>query len=569
MRGVRGKYVRYLWLSAVLGALLCATVPASADAAFSLLSSFGGEGTGMGMFTVPLAGITTDAHGNVYVADEGGNRIEEFTAGGAFIREWSAAGGGVALKEPETVALAESGSDSGDLYVTDAGNRRVVEFTPEGVFIRTWGFGVENGENKFQICTTTSCRAGLPSGSNEGGFETPAGVAVDPTSGDVYVADSFNQDSFSIYKYQPHGDFIGIVGQDELLQGTHGGSFDHPTALATDAAGDLYVVDAGNHRVQKLGPSGEFLRTWGRGVHVGESGASEHFGVCTEASSCQQGEPGEAAGDLGEGRAPASIAVDSTGNVWVPDPGNLRVQEFSAEGAFTMAFGWGVADGEDKLETCTSTCRRGLPGPPAPLFESPLGVAAAPSGCDLYVSDADANELIDEFGCGEEEHLHQPSSEEEPKPSGEEQKPPSTGNTSNNPSTGNTAVVTGGAPNGGGASGHGPNTTASAAAQAEVLATALGLPSAKACYSRRSFKIHIHQPAGYAHIVSAEVFLGGRREHTAKGKRITAQIVLGGLPYGTFTIRIVAHTVTHTTIVGTRTYHTCRAKPLKGDHHRL
>jgi len=38
---------------------------------------------------------------------------------------------------------------------------------------------------------------------------------------------------------------------------------------------------------------------------------------------------------------------------------------------------------------------------------------------------------------------------------------------------------------------------------------------------------------------------------------------LSGLPYGTFTIKIVARTVKGTTLTGTRTYHTCRAKPLK------
>jgi hypothetical protein len=55
----------------------------------------------------------------------------------------------------------------------------------------------------------------------------------------------------------------------------------------------------------------------------------------------------------------------------------------------------------------------------------------------------------------------------------------------------------------------GPPSSKATMAQLEAaLATAFGLPSGKACYSRRAFEIHIRQPHGYPKIVSAEVFLG-------------------------------------------------------------
>jgi hypothetical protein len=44
-------------------------------------------------------------------------------------------------------------------------------------------------------------------------------------------------------------------------------------------------------------------------------------------------------------------------------------------------------------------------------------------------------------------------------------------------------------------------------------------------------------------------------------------VVLTELPYGTFTIRIVARTATGTTLKGTRTYHTCRSKPINPHGH--
>jgi FG-GAP repeat len=102
-----------------------------------------------------------------------------------------------------------------------------------------------------------------------------------------------------------------------------------------------------------------------------------------------------------------------------------------------------------------------------------------------------------------------------------------------------------------------------AAEREERLASAFGLPSNHACYSRRVFKIHIQQPHGYPRVVSAEVFLGKKRERKLNGRGLTDEVVLAGLPHGTFTIKIVARTVAGTTLTGSRTYHTCRSKPIR------
>jgi len=61
---------------------------------------------------------------------------------------------------------------------------------------------------------------------------------------------------------------------------------------------------------------------------------------------------------------PGSIAVDpSNGNLFVADRGNSRIDVFESDGTFSFAFGWGVADGSTAaLQTCTTTCYRGLPG---------------------------------------------------------------------------------------------------------------------------------------------------------------------------------------------------------------
>ncbi len=52
----------------------------------------------------------------------------------------------------------------------------------------------------------------------------------------------------------------------------------------------------------------------------------------------------------GQFEEPAGVATDSSGDVYVPDWGNARIDEFSAAGAFIEAFGWGVNDGVNHFE---------------------------------------------------------------------------------------------------------------------------------------------------------------------------------------------------------------------------
>jgi hypothetical protein len=168
-----------------------------------------------------------------------------------------------------------------------------------------------------------------------------------------------------------------------------------------------------------------------------------------------------------------------------------------------------------------------------------------------------------ESGEKEKEKEQEQSKEETKEPFKKEQSPPSSGNVSTATGAGSST----GSSSSSGSKNNQPPPPPSAAQLEEHLATAFGLPSAKLCYSKRSFKIHIQQPPGYPRIVSAEVFLGHKRERTLNKHGLTDQVVLTQLPYGTFTIRIVARTVQNTTLTGTRTYHTCRPKPIHPHGH--
>ena len=81
------------------------------------------------------------------------------------------------------------------------------------------------------------------------------------------------------------------------------GEFNRPWGITIDREGAVYVADWGNHRVQKFGPDGEYLMTFGS--QNGSGSSLNH---------------------------PAGVAVDSDGDVYVTDWGNRRVQIYEPDG---------------------------------------------------------------------------------------------------------------------------------------------------------------------------------------------------------------------------------------------
>ena len=86
-----------------------------------------------------------------------------------------------------------------------------------------------------------------------------------------------------------------------------------------------------------------------------------------------------------------------------------------------------------------------------------------------------------------------------------------------------------------------------------------GLPSTKACLSRRSFTIRLRIPSGVT-VTSATVLVNGRSVAVRRGARLRAPVNLVGLPKGRFTVKIAVRLGGGKTISGTRSYRTCAAK---------
>ena len=192
--------------------------------------------------------VAVDSSGNLYIADRGNHRIRRVDAAGVIttVAGTGTAGyraaddGGAATLARINFSSDVAADSSGNLYIADTNNHRIRKVNTAGVI-------------------TTIAGDGTGSFSGDGGpaaaaqLNTPYGIAADG-AGNVYIADTINQ---RIRKIDAGGVITTVAGT-----GTGGFSGDggppaeaqisSPSHIAVDRAGNLYIADAGNHRIRKV-----------------------------------------------------------------------------------------------------------------------------------------------------------------------------------------------------------------------------------------------------------------------------------------------------------------------------
>ncbi len=130
---------------------------------------------------------------------------------------------------------------------------------------------------------------------------------------------------------------------------TQAGGFEYPSGVATDPrTGKLYVADRANYRVQELSATGTFILMFGGGVNATQDarpGASRAQRDVCAASSGDRCRAGALGGAVGELSYPVSVAVDPTsGDVYVLEngPGDNRLDKYTSAGRFVWMVGKGV-----------------------------------------------------------------------------------------------------------------------------------------------------------------------------------------------------------------------------------
>jgi hypothetical protein len=319
--------------------------PLGAHAQTYIVSTLAGTGTrgeadGSGAsasFNGPT-GVAVDGAGNMYVADQGSNKIRKLTPGGVVSTLAGSGtrgaadgpGSGASFNYPTGVAV----DGAGNVYVADQGNNKIRKVTPGGVVSTLAGSGTQGTAD------------GPGSGAS---FNGPTGVAMDG-AGNVYVADYNNK----IRKITPAGMVSTLAGSGVAGAADGPGasaSFLNPTGVVVDGAGNVYVADQGNNKIRKVTPGGVVSTLAGSGTRGAADG------------------PGAGASF----NYPTGVAVDGAGNVYVADNSNQKIRKVTPGGVVSTLAGTGMVGATD--------------GPGASAsFYNPSGMAVD-GASSVYVAD--------------------------------------------------------------------------------------------------------------------------------------------------------------------------------------
>ncbi len=298
-----------------------------------------GAGANRGQFNLPRS-ITRDADGNFYVTDAENLRVEKFDKGGKFVTMWGSKGDGDSQFNPisdDATGTGPSGltvDKEGYIYVADTWNHRIQKFDRDGKFVQTWG-GYINLSDEGAASDTNVDRK----------FFGPRGLAFGP-DGNIYVTDTGNK---RVLVFDTDGNEIRHIdsGQSPTKKGPDypfdkPGEMNEPVGLAIDKAGNVYVADTNNHRIQKFDKDGKPAAQWpipdngwGAGPYLepflAVDGVGNVYATAPTGNTVLKFSPtGQLLGQKNKQgnvtlKNPTGIYVDANGTVYVVDTGDSGI----------------------------------------------------------------------------------------------------------------------------------------------------------------------------------------------------------------------------------------------------
>ena len=207
--------------------------------------SFGGEGTGPGLFSDVRAIAVNPTNGDIYAADYDGGRVQKFDSQGKFITQW--------MLEGKNVYTSSMAVDrQGNVFIV--ATSKLLQYNADGNLVGQLKAGTIDRFDSVALGADGSIYAmadedvihfksnGQVLGritqafsGNGGESELDANIAVDGV-GNIYLLGSFNN---AVFKFGPDGKFINRFGSD----GDQPGQFTAPSAIAVNGKGQVYVSD--------------------------------------------------------------------------------------------------------------------------------------------------------------------------------------------------------------------------------------------------------------------------------------------------------------------------------------
>src|SRR6185437_11922811 len=286
------------------------------------------------------------------------------------------------LNEPVSLAF----DAAGNLYIDDDGNCRIQEVSA----------------SSHNISTIAGSASGTCGNSGNGGPATsallndPFAVATD-AAGDIFIAGgSTNQVQevpASTGNGMTKGDIYTIAGSTDGSAGSTGDGgpassslLDEPAGVSVDAAGNIYIADASNYRIQEI--AGSTHTQFGHAMTKGDiytiAGQTGNFG------NAGDGGPATSANLDFTGQ----IALDSSGDLYITDQVNNQIREVAAANGTQWGQLMTAADIYTVAGSTAGTSGSSGDGGPATsaLLNEPDGIGVDPAG-DLFITDSNDNTL--------------------------------------------------------------------------------------------------------------------------------------------------------------------------------
>ena len=283
----------------------------------------------VGIFALQAAGLSGET---LLINTVAGTGEPGFSGDGGPARE-------ARLDEPSGVAV----DAAGNIYIADNDNNRIRRVGTSGKITTVAGTGA----------------AGFSGDSGpaaEAELNNPYGVWVSP-AGEIYIADQRNH---RVRKVSRDGQIETIAGNGTAGYSGDGGrateaSLSFPDDVVLNSRGELFIADAGNDVVRRIGVDGTIDTFAGSGRHAynGESDLS--------------GDGGPAA--LAQLDTPAALAIDSEDNLYIADLRNHAIRKVSAAGVITTIAGTGRPGFNGDRKDATRA-----------MLDEPGGVAVARDG---------------------------------------------------------------------------------------------------------------------------------------------------------------------------------------------
>lgn len=254
--------------------------------------------------------VALDAAGNLFIAD--GRRVRRLSVSGAAT---VAAGDGTfgfrgdggsatlaQLQQPSGLAITPGG-----LLIADENNHRLRRIDASGIITTVAGTGVPGFGMDGDIPTATP-------------IAHPTGVSVD-AAGSAWFAEASGH---RVRRLPPSGPLVtvagtGAAGFDPGESSARNARLNSPAFVLADAQGNVYVADAGNHRVRRIDLTGRITTVAGNGIQ-GYSGD----GVPATATQLNE---------------PRALAFDASGRLYIADSGNHRIRRVEADGRIVTVAG--------------------------------------------------------------------------------------------------------------------------------------------------------------------------------------------------------------------------------------